>query len=146
MNLLLVTMRRPAAAANRLILLEFQRLSFRQPFDVRRGEPKDADRAGDILNRLLAEIGEGERELVSDLIIRRARDAQAARLAESLQAGGNVDAIAENVAAVDDDIAYIDAYAKNDALVLGNACVATEHAALNGNRALHRIDDAAKLD
>ena len=49
MNLLLVTMRRPAAAANRLVLLEFQRLSFRQPFDVRQGEPKDADCAGDIL-------------------------------------------------------------------------------------------------
>ena len=87
MNLLLVTMRRPAAAANRLILLELQRLRFRQRLDVRRGEPKDADRAGDILNRLLAEIGEGERELVSDLIIRRARDAQAPRLAES-SAGG----------------------------------------------------------
>jgi hypothetical protein len=72
MNLLLVTMRRPAAAANRVILLELQRLSFRQRLDVRRGEPKDADRAGDILNRLLAEIGEGERELVSNLIIRRA--------------------------------------------------------------------------
>jgi hypothetical protein len=84
MNLLLVTMRRPAAAANRLIFLELQRLSFRQRLDVRRGEPKDADCAGDILNRLLAEIGEGERELVSDLIIRRARDAQAPRLAESL--------------------------------------------------------------
>ena len=87
MNLLLVTMRRQAAAANRLILLELQRLRFRQRLDVRRGEPKDADRAGDILNRLLAEIGEGERELVSDLIIRRARDAQAPRLAES-SAGG----------------------------------------------------------
>jgi hypothetical protein len=139
-------MRKPAAAANRLILLELQRLRFRQRLDVLRGEGKDADRAGDILNRLLAEISEGERELVSDLIIRRARDAQAPRLAESLQAGGNVDAIAENVAVVDDDIAYIDTDAKNDALVLANSCVATEHAALNGNRALHRIDDAAKLD
>jgi hypothetical protein len=65
-------MRKPAVVANRLILLELQRLRFRQRLDVRRGEPKDADRAGDILNRLLAEIGEGERELVSNLIIRRA--------------------------------------------------------------------------
>jgi hypothetical protein len=33
-------MRKPAAAANRLILLELQRLRFRQRLDVRRGGPK----------------------------------------------------------------------------------------------------------
>src|SRR5277367_879902 len=62
MNLLLVTGRGLAAAADRLTLLELQRLN------VRRGEPKDADCAGDVLDRLLAEIGKGERELVSDLV------------------------------------------------------------------------------
>ena len=64
LNLLLVTMHRSHfVVANRLLLLELQRLRFRQhSLDVRRGEPKDADRTGDILNRLLAEISEGDRE------------------------------------------------------------------------------------
>ena len=137
---------RPAAGANRLILLELQRLSFRQRLDVLRGEPKDADRTGDILNRLLAEISEGDPQLVSDLIVRRAGDAKATGLAQSFQAGSDIDAIPEDVAVIYDDIAYIDADAKNDALVLANTRIATEHAALNRNRALHRIDDAAKLD
>src|ERR1700677_3877888 len=146
MNLLLVAGRRPAAAANRLTLLELQRLSFRQRLNVRPGEPKDADCTGDVLDDLFAQVGKGERELVSDLIVRRARYAQAPRLAESFQAGGNVDAIAIKVAVVDDDVADVDADSKDDALVLADVCVATEHAALNRNRALDRIDDAAEFD
>src|SRR6202044_2533436 len=82
LNLLLVTMRKPAAAANPLILLELQRLRFRQRLDVRRGEPKDADRAGDILNSLLAEISEGDRLIVSEENVCRAGDQKATRLAE----------------------------------------------------------------
>ena len=77
MNLLFVTGPRSARAADRLTVLGLQGLRFRQRLDVRRGEPEDANRAGDILDGLLAQIGKGERELVSDLIIRRTRDAQA---------------------------------------------------------------------
>jgi hypothetical protein len=49
-----------------------------------------------------------EIELIPDLIVNSVGDANGARLGESLEAGGDVDAIAEDVAAVDDHVAEID--------------------------------------
>ena len=99
----------------------------RQRQDVFRRQPVDADGARDVLHRLLAEIGEGQRQLVPDLLVGRARDADAAGLAQRLQPGGDVDAVAENVVAVDDDVADIDADAEDDLLVFGNGRVAARH-------------------
>jgi hypothetical protein len=49
-----------------------------------------------------------EIELIPDLLINGVGDANGTRLGESLEAGGDVDAIAEDVAAVDDNVAEID--------------------------------------
>ena len=64
-------------------------------------------------------VGEGERQLVPDLVIRGAGDAQTTRLAERFEARRNVHAVAEDVIAVDDDVADVDADPKNDPLVFG---------------------------
>ena len=96
-----------------------RRLGLRQRRDVRRAEAEHADRARDVLHRLLAEVGEGERQLVPDLVIRGAGDAQTTRLAERFEARRNVHAVAEDVIAVDDDVADVDPDPKNDPLVFG---------------------------
>jgi len=80
------------------------------------------------------------------LVVRRARDAQPSRLAQGFQAGGNIDAIAEDVVSVDDDVADIDADAEDDAPVLGHARITADHAALNYDSAPDRIDDTGKFD
>ena len=49
-----------------------------------------------------------EIELIPDLLVNAMGDANGARLGERLKAGGDVDAIAEDVVAVDDDVAEID--------------------------------------
>ena len=49
-----------------------------------------------------------EIELVPDLLVNGMGDANRAGLGESLEAGGDVDAIAEDVAAIDDHVAEID--------------------------------------
>jgi hypothetical protein len=49
-----------------------------------------------------------EIELIPDLLVNGVGDANGARPGESLEAGGDVDAIAEDVAAVDDHVAKID--------------------------------------
>src|SRR5581483_12404358 len=107
-----------------------QRRAVGQRHDVASGQLVDADGAGDVLHRLLAEIGKGQRELVPDLLVGGARDADAAGFAQRLQPRGDVDAVAENVVAVDDDVADIDPDAEHDLLVFGNGRVAALHRAL----------------
>ena len=73
------------------------------------------------LTRVLAQIREPDRQLFADLLAHRGADADLAGLGQRLDPGGDVDAVAEDVALVDDDVAEIDADAKADALVL-RAC------------------------
>jgi hypothetical protein len=94
---------------------------FRKRLYVLRGQSEDADRVRDILDGLLTEIRKGERQLVADLVVRRAGDAKPARFAQGLEARRDVDGVAEYVVAVDDNVADIDPDAKDDALVRGQA-------------------------
>jgi hypothetical protein len=68
-----------------------------------------------------------------------------ARLAFILNARCNIDAIAKDVVAVDDDIANVDSNPELDAELrpLGRSC---RHLLLNRNRASHGIDGARELD
>ena len=77
-----------------------------------------------------------------DLVIRGAGDAYATGLAERFKAGGDVDAIAENVALVDDDIADIDTDPKYDPPVFRDLGVAGRHDALDHDRARRPSDRA----
>ena len=62
-----------------------------------------------------------------------AGDADAAGLGEALEAGRDVDAVAEDVAVLDDDVADVDADAEPDAPVLGHGRLALGHA-VSGSR------------
>ena len=57
----------------------------------------------------------------------------------------DVDAVAVDVGALDDDVAEIDADAKLDAWSSGDTSVAVEHRLLHLDRAAHRIDDAGEF-
>jgi len=71
----------------------------------------------DVLDLLLAEIVKGQRQFVADVIARRSRDANRARLGQRFQPGGDVDPIAEQIGAVDDNVANMDADAQPHRLV-----------------------------
>ena len=53
------------------------------------------------------------------MVIGGTRDDDAVRFAEALQPGGDIDAIAVDVVAIDDDVAEIDADPERDPRVLG---------------------------
>jgi hypothetical protein len=57
---------------------------------------------------LFAEIGERQRQLGTDLIPQRTRDANPARLRKSLQPGRYIDGIAEPILALDYDVADVE--------------------------------------
>src|SRR5262249_2696961 len=107
-----------------------QQFRFRKRLDLLRAEAENANRPGNVLDGLLAEISEGERQLIPDLIVSRAGDAQAAWLAQRLQPGSDIDAVAENVITIDDDVANVDADAEDDASILRYRGVAARHGTL----------------
>ena len=102
------------------------------------------DRPLDVLELDFAGIGEGDADLAADLGMDDVRDENAAMRRLAFEAGRDVDAVAENVVALDDDVAEIDADAELDGR-LGRE-VALAHRPLDGDGAFDRIDDAAEFD
>ena len=95
---------------------------------------------------MLAHRLEGEVELGLDLVPDVAGDADAAGLGQALEARGDVDAVAQDVAVLDDDVADVDADPERDPPVLRHGRLALGDALLNRDRAFDRIDRARELD
>src|SRR6266851_609172 len=110
-----------------------------------RQHPEYSHRFRDVLDRLLAEVLIAQRKLVPKVLADGARDADAARFREALEARGDVDAIAVDLLTVDHHVAEVHADPEfHPALgcqrrVLGLEC------GLNLDRALDGIHDAGKL-
>ena len=119
-----------------------RRRRFGQPVDA---HPKDANRPRDILELLLAQILEGDVEPALHVLLHAARHADPARLGQCLQPGRHVNSVAPHVAAVDDDVAEVDADPKLDALLRRRVGVALDHAALDFDGAADRVHDAREF-
>ena len=92
-------------------------------------------------------IGDLEIEPRLHLPVGLFRETDRARLANALQSGGDVDAVAHEIAvALLDNVAKMNADAKLDALFRGKARVALDHPALHFDRAAHRVNNAAEFD
>ncbi len=107
----------------------------------------DSHRLGDILERRRPEIGDRQVEPRSHLPIRVFREADCAGPSDALEACGDVDAVAHQIAiGLLDHVAEMNADAEFDSAVVRHAGIALDHAALNLDGAAHRIDNAAELD
>src|SRR5687768_2309655 len=111
---------------------------------VRRPLP-DADRTGDVLHSLVAHIAEGHLDPVGNRLMYNVRDAQAARLGETLEAGGNVYPVAEDVSVLEEHVAKIYTDAIEDPAVFRLAGVALGHRSLDLDSTFDRLNDAREL-
>ena len=94
-----------------------------------------------------AEIGDFHVEPASDLTIGVLGETDRARRGDPLEPGGDIDAIAHQIAVgLLHDIAEMDADTKFNALLLREARIAINHAVLDFDGAAHGVDDAAELD
>src|SRR5689334_2542430 len=66
------------------------------------------DRAGDVLEGLLAKVSELERDLAANLFVSGRRDADPAGFGYALEPCRNINAITENVIALDQDVPEVD--------------------------------------
>ena len=80
-----------------------------------------------------------------DLLVNSLRDADGAGLGESLKAGGDVDAITEDVVAVDDHVAEIDTDPQFETSVRRDRVVDRRDRPLHLDGAVHRVDDTRKI-
>jgi hypothetical protein len=102
------------------------------------------DRVRNVLEPVLARVGNRNFELTADLPVGIFREADAARGCNLLEPRGNVDAVAEHIALFDDDVANVDADAELDATLARKGGVALCHPVLHGNRAGDCFDDRRK--
>jgi hypothetical protein len=94
---------------------------------------------------LLAEIGEGQRQLGAYVIRDRTRHANSARLRKTLQPSRDINGIAEEIFALHHYIADVDADPKSHPLGSGSIGILLPDRLLNGHGALHRIHGACKI-
>ena len=97
---------------------------------------EDLHRPADVLQRLLAAVDEGIFDPQLDQVAHGARHGDAAGLGQRLDAGGEVDAVAEDVLVllVDDHLAEMDADAEVHALLGLDRVVEARHALLDIER------------
>ena len=110
-----------------------------------RGPAPDADRARDVLQLLLAGILQHQIERARQVILHRARQADAAGLGDLLQPGGDVDPVAEQVVAVAGHVAEVDADAEPHLLAAGQVAVSVGEVLLDRHSTTRRLDRAGEL-
>ena len=105
----------------------------------------DAHLLRNVLELLLAHVADMKRELALDLLVGILGKADRAGAGQRLHASGNVDAIAVDVALVDDNITDVDADAEFDAANFGNGGVALGHGTLDFHGTTGCVDRARKF-
>jgi hypothetical protein len=103
------------------------------------------DRPSDILDPLLARVGERDVEAAVHLVAHGLRHADAAGRSKRLQPGRDVDAVAEDVVAFGDHVAEVDADAELEPVVCRRQRIAAGERALDRNGAAQRCIGAAEL-
>jgi hypothetical protein len=106
----------------------------------------DAQRPGDIFEVLLADVFELGIELPADLAVGVFRDADAAGLGNAFEPGRDIDAIADDVVALREHVAKMDADAQIHPAIGPDPSIALRHQLLQRNGALHGADHRAELD
>ena len=100
----------------------------------------NGDAAGDVLNLVLTSIQPDDIETVAHLTVSVVGDRDPVRVCKGLNPCGDVDAIAKNIVAFDNNVADMDADPEAQRLELRKARIAFDHAGLDGDGAGDRID------
>ena len=108
-------------------------------------QPVDRHRLGQVLGPALPQELVADRQLAADLVVDRLRDQHPAGLGHGLQPRREIDAFAEQVAAVEHHVAQMHADAKPHRRRRVEPRVAGGELGLHLGRALHRLDHAREV-
>jgi len=90
-------------------------------------------------------VGEIGLDTVPQALVNDGRNADPSGLRYRFEPSGDIDPVAINIAAVNHDVAEVDADAKHNAPALGDIGIPCRHAALDVDRAFDRVNDAREL-
>ena len=107
--------------------------------------PESAHRPGDVLDLDFAHVDELDGQAIAHLVAHGTMHADAAGLRQRLQARGHVDAVAEHIATIGDDVAQVHADAERELARVGAGRGARRHVVLNGESAAHRLHHAGEF-
>jgi len=102
-------------------------------------------RARDVLKRPIAEVDKAKWHFAVNLIVGGTRNADPARLRDTLKPCRDVDTVPENVIALDQDVSKIDPDPKQHTPLPRDTFVPLVHGRLHGYRALDRIHHGREL-
>ena len=105
----------------------------------------DPDRPVDILDANLAAILEANVDPIADAFVDDRGDANPTRLGERFQTRGNIDAIAINVAAFNNNITKVDADSQHNCWLRSTSVRPLGTVALHRKCTIHSVDHATKL-
>jgi hypothetical protein len=112
---------------------------------MRRAYGISADRLGDVLDAMAAKWAVVEIELVPHLIVDGVRNANRTGLGERFEPRGDVYAIAEDIVAIDDDVAEIDPNPQLETTLRRNGLIDRKCGALHLDGAAERVDHTRKI-
>src|SRR5262249_55995362 len=101
---------------------------------------------GSVLKGLVTQISDVERELGFDLLVCVVGKADLAGAGQRLHASRNVDAIAINIAPVDDDVTGVDADTEFDPAIFGNGNATCGHGTLDFDGTANGINRTWKFN
>src|SRR5262249_18672414 len=99
-----------------------------------------------VLQGLLTHVFECEIELAGSVLLYTRRDGDPARFGQLLKPCGDVDAVAKNIAVLDDDVALMDPYTELDPTVAGPIGIECSHLPLHLDHTPQCINDARELN
>ena len=103
-------------------------------------------RLGNVLESLRSHVVEGDIDLATDLSIGVIGQADPAGLGNALKASGDIDAVAEDIIVVDDDVSDVYPNAELDPEVLRHTVVLFSHAVLDSDRTARSIHRASEFN
>src|SRR5437879_3958626 len=109
-----------------------------------RKHPVDPYRICDVLYFAISERLISANQFVLYLLVNAARDVNLAGIGNTLKAGSDIDAIAENVVCFNDNVAKIDTNPILNPMMLRHRCVASNHVLLDDDAASHGFDGAVE--
>jgi hypothetical protein len=95
---------------------------------------------------LRAHVFKGDIDLAADLPLCVVGYADTAGLRNPLQPRSNIDAIAEDIVVIDDDIADVNADPELDSIFMWHVGILSDYVALNLDRASRRVHGACELN
>src|SRR5262249_4016907 len=108
-------------------------------------DPVCLDRLSDVLHLLLTEIDELDRQLRPDVVPNNTRDADDTGLSKSLQPSRDVDPIAEQIVALHDDVADVDADPKPHLLARRSVRILLGDGLLNLDGTFNGVDRTGEV-